>query len=556
MNHFKRTLFLGALCLVLGSAISDDGDKKCNRELVESYNLNGYMTQRPMSMYLCPTLKLSCCSLYDQFMMFTTWKDKIKPKLMKYYDGIRKKYVDIKQLLGLMFQIDIPKLVNGLPISEEQKEIIMNRFTLLSTQDYEKMFNDILILHHENYQYMMKLRASFFCVICDFDMQTLINMESKVFRINDGTCQDLASNTIEHSFYLNVKLVQYLTDLGTILHGFALSASDKPPKVRYFNNVKRIVRSCAKAVEIGTNFRPCRNYCRYYKFNSNSPVIEGYQVFFNDVLVALSKFIKNYGSSLNKRVLEDLPGERILFDHSPFPTYTRRDFRNRKDPYDEDTVDPNFDDYVLNSMFNFQEDVETDRVQAYINFVKTKIFNSDTEYDFENGDDNDIFKTSTSLVVDLENFNTRVGSPGIDVFRHADTTNIDNSMKELIINLKNKSRFKIQYEKIDPKLLEQVNNVDNEDVKNFHRDNFMFFRDFSSLLKKEEIVNQIIERQATLPPPPTTGAPLNPNAPLDPNAPPTPTPPPSPGNPPPSPPPKKRSLKDDGLKNVGWRSKH
>lgn len=495
MNAVNRTLFFGALCILMGSVCSDDAEKKCSKQLVESYNLNGYMSQRPMSMYLCPTLKVSCCSLYDQFAMFTSWKDKIKPKLMSYYDSIRKKYVDMKELLGLMFQIDIPKLIEGLPIPEEKKASLINQFTLVSMQDYQKMFNDMLILHHENYQYMMKLRASFFCVICDYDMQTLINIENKIFRINDGTCQDIASNTIEHSFYLNIKLVQYLMNLGGILHGFSLSDNDKAPTVRYFHTIKRMVRRCAKAIEIGTNFRPCRNYCRYYKFNSNSPVIEGYQVFFNDMIIALSKFIKNYGSTLNKRVLEDLPGQRVLYDQSPFPKYTRRDFLVRKDPYDQDLVDPNFDDYVLNSMFNFQEDVETDRVQAYINFVKTKIFNSDAEYDFENGDDNDIFKTSTNTIIDLENFNTRVGSPGIDVSKHADTTNIDNTMKELIVNLKNKSRFKIQYEKIDPKLLEQVNNVDNEDVKNFHRDNYLFFRDFSSILKKEEIINKIIERE-------------------------------------------------------------
>ena len=493
MIETRRTLFL--VLLLVGHVLSEEESKKCRRDLIESYSLNGYMSPRPMSMYVCPTLKMSCCSQYDQFTMFTAWKDKIKPKLLKYYDGIRKKYVDLKEMLGVMFQIDIPKLLSGLPISEDKKEIILAKLTIISAVDYVKMFNDMLILYHQNFQYMMKLRASFFCVICDYDMQSIINIPNKLFRMNEGTCADIAQNTIEHSFFLNIKVASFLTDLGEILNNFSITDTSRPPKISFFSNIKRNVRSCAKAVAKGNNFRPCKHYCRYFKFNANSPVMEGYQIFFNEVMNSLSVFIKNYGSTINKRVLEDLPSERVLFDHSPFPVWTRRDFMVRKDPYDEETVDPNFDDFVLSSMFNFQEDVETDRVQAYINFVKNKIFNADTEYDFDNGDDNDIFKTSTNTIIDLENFNTRIGSPGIDVIKHAETTNIDNSMLELISNLKNKSRFKIQYEKIDHKLLQQVNDIGNEEVKNFHRDNYLFFTDFSAMLKKEEIVDQVIIRK-------------------------------------------------------------
>lgn len=480
---------VSAVVLLAPVAAQTEENKRCRREIVESYNLNGYLSQRPMNMYVCPSIKMSCCSMYDQFMMFSTWKDKIKPKLLKYYDGIRKKYVDMKEMLAAVFGIDINKLVNSLPLQDNQKETILNKLTIIRSQDHNKMLDDMLLMHHRNYVYMMKLRSAFFCTICDFDLQSLIDVPNKVFPIADSTCQDVATNTIEYSFYLNIKLAQYLQDLSEVLANFGMSEADKPVKIKYFESIKRSVRSCARAVESGTNFRACRSYCRHYKFNANSPVIEGYQVFFNEILNAMTKFVKSYGKVDKGRLLDD---GRALQDDLPFPTFTMKDIKGRKDIYDEDSVDPNFDEFVLNEMFNFNQDYEEDRQRGYVNFVKNKILNIDTEYDYENGDDSDIFKTSTNVIIDLENFRTRVLSPGIDVTKHSDTTNIDNSMRELISHLKNKSKYKILYEKLDPPLLEQINNIDNENVKNFHRDNFLYYKDFSATLKKEEIIGNLL----------------------------------------------------------------
>ena len=482
-------LFLCVL-LVSGAFAQGTETKRCKREIVESYNLNGYISQRPMNMYVCPRIKMSCCSMYDQFMMFSTWKDKIKPKLLRYYDGIRKKYVDMKEMTAAVFEVDIQKLVTNLPLTDAQKETILNKFTIVKSQDPNKLFDDMLLMHHRNYVYMMRVRSSFFCAICDYDLQSLIDIPNKVVPINESTCQDIATNTIEYSFYLNVKLAQYLQDLSEVLANFGMSEADKPVKIKFFQSIKRAVRSCARAVESGTNFRACKAYCRHYKFNANSPVIEGYQVFFNEMLNSMTKFLKSYGPN---------SGGRLLEDEVPFPSFSIKDIKGRKDIYDEDAVDPDFDEFVLNEMFNFNRENEEDRQKGYVNFVRNKISNFDTEYDYENGDDSDIFKTSTNVIVDLENFKTKIASPGLDLVKHIESTNIDNSMRDLISHLKNKSKYKILYEKLDPPLLEQINNIDNENVKNFHRDNYLYYKDFSANLKKEEIIGNLLAQQTDKP---------------------------------------------------------
>lgn len=56
------------------------------------------------------------------------------------------------------------------------------------------------------------------------------------------------------------------------------------------------------------------------------------------------------------------------------------------------------------------------------------------------------------------------------------------------------------YEKLDPNLVEQINDVDNHDVINFHRDNFLHFKDFKMHLKRDEMMSQLdnVKRRVTV----------------------------------------------------------
>ena len=96
----------------------------------------------------------------------------------------------------------------------------------------------------------------------------------------------------------------------------------------------------------------------------------------------------------------------------------------------------------------------------------------------------ELFRTSPSNVVKLDEFSTEIRNMGATVSKHAETTNIDGPMKDLILHLKLKTRFKIFYEKLDPTMLNEVNGIVNTDVIHFHRDFFIKFDDFSVELKR------------------------------------------------------------------------
>jgi len=503
------------LLILLVSIVRTNNEKdekkdlaRCKKEIVESYNLNGYMSPRILNFYLCPAMKQSCCSLYDQFMMFSTWRENIKVKLEDYYRGIEQKFKRIRDLLKFIFKMNFKDLIEKLHMEQKEKDKVLQSYMLLKDKNLYKLTDQVLQLFEANKEFMMQLRSTFYCNICDFTNHRYIDVERKVLYINEGTCGEIAMNTINFSYFLNNELAKYLMDLTKLLLKFSLSASDTAVSIKNYNKVRQQVNKCANLFKSGgTDFKKCQRYCEHYKMNANSPVIEGYQVFFNEIINSLEKFLKNYQPEETKNEDDDdddrsrllneksaaAPGKKDeeaanddieSFDFSP------ADLEDSRDPYDEKAVDPNYDEYVLNKMFSFEKDYVRDRQIGYVNFIKNKLHFVDVEYDYDTADENDLFKTNSRIIVDLENFATKMRSNGVDITKHLHTNNIDKSLKELISHLKSRSKYKIMYEKLDPTLLEQVNDISNENVKNFHRDNFLHFEDFSLLLKNEELMNK------------------------------------------------------------------
>lgn len=498
----KNFLVMHSLLLMLAihtyMSMTIPSTPRCKREIVESYNLNGYITQRDQRMYLCPEIRSTCCSIFDQFQMYSNWKEKIKPKLLKYYDGILRKLNNLKKLVKAVNDIDIKKHADHLTISDSKKGILMTNYLKLKAQNTELLFSRLISMSKDSSEYMMTLRSSFYCVICDFSSHPFIEIPSKKIKFSSGFCKALADNTINFSYFLNEKLVPFLINLSKITSVFGMSESDKPLKLKNFKKLKNHVKQCARAVKGGKKVgTKCKKYCNHYKLNANAPVIEGYSVFMNEAANMMMRFIKNYGKK--DRILElkkDMKGPKERKLQHAESLLAEVDFdpdqlAHMKDPYDHGTEDPRFDSYTLNKMFNFQQTVEDDRQKGYVNFIKNKLHYFDVEYDFENADENDIFKTNTKTIVDIENFDSVFGAHGIDVDKHASQTNIDEDIKNLVSHIKNKSHYKILYEKLDPNLVEQLNDVSNEDVTHFHRDNFIIFRDFKLYLKRDEIMNRL-----------------------------------------------------------------
>lgn len=145
---------------------------------------------------------------------------------------------------------------------------------------------------------------------------------------------------------------------------------------------------------------------------------------------------------------------------------------------------------MLNKMFLQQLGYEADRRTNYRLFTKNMLHEFDGSINYQKIP-KELFRTSTSKVVALENFETVISRWGVKVSKHVQTTNIDNPLKDLVLHLKMNSKHKIFYEKLDPTLLDLINDVTNADVSYFHRDNFLYFKNFGNELKRDEIYSRI-----------------------------------------------------------------
>ena len=490
-------------------------ETKCQMGIVESYNLNGFLYPRNLNLYLCPSIDNSCCSIYDQFVMYTTWHEKIHSKLDAYYRSIGKKIKILKTLLEESYKINLKKLIYKLDVSEKTKTKMFEKYLFIKKMNLPRILEDLVEQQKTNREFMMKIRSTFYCNICDFNSHQYINLVAKTVQISVGSCEQIAKNTINYSLIMNKKVAKELMNYTRILVAFSISQSDLPVVIQKFEDNLSSLKKCFNTVNRGGKFMGCSDYCELFKFNANSPFIEGDGVFLNEIIVMLTKFVKSHATNnkrilstvkkmsklnkkINKRLNQKRNKERILADKEKVTTIdaglsdfhiTENDLNLLEDPYKDKNNGDN-DKFIVNKMYTFQNNYEKEKHKGYLNFIKNKLHYLDTDEDFEDNDKGNIFKTNSHVIADLENYSTIVEIKGVDIASHLEN-NFDGTMANLVIHLKDKSQYKIDFEKLDDTLLKQINSVDNDYVKEFHKDNFMKFTNFGRQLKKDNMIRNI-----------------------------------------------------------------
>lgn len=54
----------------------------------------------------------------------------------------------------------------------------------------------------------------------------------------------------------------------------------------------------------------------------------------------------------------------------------------------------------------------------------------------------------------------------------------------MVNHIKNNAHYKIYFEKFDPNLLNALNDLKDKDVKEFHRDNYLTFKNYGAKLTR------------------------------------------------------------------------
>ncbi len=171
----------------------------------------------------------------------------------------------------------------------------MKRFNL------PKILGKFLKRYNQNQVFMMKLRSSFYCIICDFRTHTAINLHKKQLGIDVDTCGVIARNTVNFSYYMIKSVIANLTRLSKLMLLFSENVNEKPLAMKNFKILFKTVKKCKKQYK--NNIYMCYNYCKFFKLNAESQELEGFSDFFDQALLRMAKFIKVYKSFKVKKVV-------------------------------------------------------------------------------------------------------------------------------------------------------------------------------------------------------------------------------------------------------------
>jgi len=93
-------------------------------------------------------------------------------------------------------------------------------------------------------------------------------------------------------------------------------------------------------------------------------------------------------------------------------------------------------------------------------------------------------------IIDLSEFSTAVNRNGIAYYDHVKTQKMDEPLEKMINNLKEDAKYEIVFEPINPEILTIANDLLNEDVEDFHENQFMDFDNLTSEIFYEANLNK------------------------------------------------------------------
>lgn len=104
--------------------------------------------------------------------------------------------------------------------------------------------------------------------------------------MNEASCGVIAENTINFTYLIHLKIAPLYIQLNQI---FALFGDGIPKtKINRFRAVFAATKKCALSFagnsSGASNGKACKSYCQFFHINSTSAVIEGYEVFFTNVI--------------------------------------------------------------------------------------------------------------------------------------------------------------------------------------------------------------------------------------------------------------------------------
>ena len=188
----------------------------------------------------------------------------------------------------------------------------LNHVMKIKMEDYIQYLSNIKV----DLLRMIGVKRGLYCVICDADMQKNIDYKNNVIYIDQDFCGNYISDFKIYFQFLNVVFIKYLDAIFQFMgciqtHGDELNF----PFFTIIEKKKRMARlweRCFEALGTAEEFKRCYFICSEFRYDKNSPMLEGDLDFLKTVYFEIMAFMRQNRMHMVKTV--GVIGRKIDWD--------------------------------------------------------------------------------------------------------------------------------------------------------------------------------------------------------------------------------------------------
>ena len=361
----KRESFLTLVLFgIIGLYLSNKSHLACKREIIESYGLVSYDEGKKERLMLCPSIQFSCCPAFEQMKMFKNLQEK-KPGFILLFEVIQALLLKLEEILTPIFKSGtITQKIQSLTDKPMQMRLTYAHNKIKGMRP-KTIFKKLGKHHKQSSSYLAALKSSFYCVICDLQNHSFIDLKKKEIVYSAAFCDAFVQKTIVFAHLMNDVLVRLLLELLGIVA--RLKKGTKFQKLPGFKRLTKAIQDCVEDYkESDSGLGKCKSYCEYFSMLTDNYVYEGYPEFFANAIVLL-KTIAPSDSSTNTPNTSSTSQNlrRRLFQRSLEKSASHQQNANRQ-LFESDQKQQELSDGQLNRMRILQEQLSPNSLQRAI----------------------------------------------------------------------------------------------------------------------------------------------------------------------------------------------
>ena len=252
----------------------------CLLPLMTSYGYSGSVLPTTYANPLCPKVKKNCCGSDDIVKILGDFNNQLQPKL---FDFRAKMNYAFKQLANLNF------LANNITMRTDlvgpQQTFCQNTQTAFTGFPFNQMIDDLNVGFAISSTIFREMHTSFYCVLCDYDAQTQINLITRTIAFDSSICLNILSSNRVFLAAQNINLIFYLSFLQNFLDCNAFTGIfDFPFLFQDRMDLATSFTNCYNNFDPDNMNPDCQVVCNNLVTGTISPIFEGDSAFFTQAI--------------------------------------------------------------------------------------------------------------------------------------------------------------------------------------------------------------------------------------------------------------------------------